>query len=70
MEVWKINFATKNQNDGDSKTEVKELTEYEKMLLSIASLMKEGLVFDTGDYIKGEIPAGEYAFVKFGGSGS
>ena len=32
--------------------------------------MDEKLAFDTGNYIKGDIPAGEYAFVKFSGSGA
>lgn len=61
-------------NNGLSQTtkkdEKKELTESEKMILKITALMDEKLAFDTGNYIKGDIPAGEYAFVKFSGSGA
>lgn len=46
------------------------LTESEEMIVKISLLIDEGLAFDTGDYIKGDIPAGEYAFIKFDGSGS
>ena len=41
----------------------------DKRLLS-SGLISEGLAYDTGDYIKGDITPGEYAFVKFDGSGS
>lgn len=64
------------ENDSNSSTETetveepKELTESEKMVIKLSDLIDEGLVYDTGDYIQGEIPAGEYAFVKFDGSGS
>lgn len=51
-------------------TKAKELTEADMMLVKIVGLMDDKLAFDTGDYIKGDIPAGEYAFVKFSGSGS
>lgn len=51
------------------KGEKKALTESEKMIVKISSLVDEGLAFDSGDYIKGDIPAGEYAFIKFSGSG-
>lgn len=40
------------------------------MLVNIVALMGEKLAFDTGDYQKGDVPAGEYAFVKFKGAGS
>ena len=48
----------------------KELTESEKMIAELYKLLDEKLVFDTGNYIEGEIPEGEYAFVKMSeGSG-
>lgn len=52
-----------------TKVEKKELTESDKMTLKIASLMNEKLAFDAGTYIKGEVPAGEYAFIRYSGSG-
>lgn len=62
--------TTSNNPPETPKEEKKELTESEKMIMKILVLVDEGLAFDTGDYIKGDIPAGEYAFVKFSGSGS
>lgn len=55
-------------NGGGSKTTnpPKELTESEKMIANIVSLMDDKLAFDAGDYVKGDIPQGEYAFVRFG----
>lgn len=40
------------------------------MIVKISDLIDKGLAFDTGSYIKGDIPKGEYAFIKFNGSGS
>ena len=62
------NSYTPSDNNSSQNTQ-KELTESEKMILKITALMDENLAFDTGDYIKGDIPAGEYAFIKFSGSG-
>src|SRR5699024_7869410 len=45
-------------------------TDQEIMLHKLLNLIDEGLAFDTGSYIKGDIPAGEYAFISFDGSGS
>lgn len=65
---------SKHENDNTSivttTTKPKELSESDKMLLKIVGLMDDKLTFDTGNYIKGDIPSGEYAFVKFSGSGS
>ncbi len=47
-----------------------ELTEREQMIENILDLIDEGLAFDTGSYVKGDIPKGEYVFVTFDGSGS
>lgn len=61
------------QNEKTDKTEKevkKELTESEKLNLKLSSLVSEKLVFDAGDYVQGDIPAGEYAFIKFDDSGS
>lgn len=76
------NNETKSNNDSNysdstekSKTTnksetTKELTESEKMINKISSLINAGLAFDAGNYTAGDIPKGEYAFVKFSGSGS
>lgn len=60
--------------DDESKNGIenpkRELTESEKMINNISNLIDEGLAYDTGDYIKGDILPGEYAFIKFDGSGS
>ncbi|MUV39463.1 hypothetical protein JNUCC1_03341 [Lentibacillus sp. JNUCC-1] len=61
----------------DKESEVEEVTEEEpieptpkeKMFADILDLIDEGKAFDTGSYIKGDIPKGEYAFVRFDGSG-
>lgn len=57
-------------NENVSNNSKTELTEAEKMIIKLSSLMNEGLVYDTGSYIKGDIIPGEYIFVKFSGSGS
>lgn len=66
------NFSNSNfSNSTETKNqETKELTESEKMIVKISALFDEKLAFDTGSYIQGDIPAGEYAFIKFSGSGS
>lgn len=66
------NSESNSNTNSNSKEETKprELTESEKMIVSISGLISEGLAYDTGDYIKGDITPGEYAFVKFDGSGS
>lgn len=56
--------------ESNNTTESRELTESEKMIKSILELVKEGLAYDTGSYIKGDVTPGEYAFIKFNGSGS
>lgn len=78
-----IFFVTRSNDETDSSYEgynyeksekkeskSKELSESEKMLLKLNDLIDEGLVYDTGDYIAGEIPKGEYAFIKLSGSSS
>ena len=78
-----IFFVTRSNDETDSSYEgynyeksekkeskPKELTESEKMLVKLNDLIDEGLVYDTGDYIAGEIPKGEYAFIKLSGSSS
>lgn len=59
-------------SDSSSTTEEEseELTEAQIMVAKILDLIDEKLAFDAGNYIQGDIPAGEYAFVKFPDSGS
>lgn len=40
-----------------------------KMFEKISALFDTKKAFDAGDYIKGDIPVGEYAFVRYDGSG-
>ncbi len=69
-ETEDYSYDTNNSLDIKTTTKVKELTKSDIMLMKIVGLIDEKLAFDTGDYIKGDIPVGEYAFVKFSGSGS
>ena len=61
-----------NNNTSNNKQENNnvELTEADIMTSKIVSLIKEGKAYDSGTYSAGEIKKGEYAFVKFDGSGS
>jgi hypothetical protein len=45
------------------------LTPSEEMFQKIGALIESKQAFDTGSYVKGEIPKGEYAFISFEGSG-
>lgn len=63
------NSGTNSESSSTAKPS-KELTESEKMLNKIVELIDEGLAYDTGSYIKGDITPGDYAFIKFSGSGS
>ncbi|CEG28062.1 hypothetical protein [Bacillus sp. B-jedd] len=61
------------ETEADSETAVEdppdELSLQEQMTEKLAGLIGTNQVFDTGSYIKGDIPTGEYAFVTFDGSG-
>lgn len=61
---------TTEEVDEESKVEEPvELTPSEELLIKIMSLVEAGKAYDTGSYVKGDIPIGEYAFVSFDGSG-
>ncbi len=64
------NTGTNSNNNSKQEQKPRELTESEKMIVKISELIDDGLAYDTGSYIKGDITPGEYAFVKFDGSGS
>jgi hypothetical protein len=63
--------GTKNEKQPAKEKQEKpvELTPQQKMLKDIQNLIDSKQAFDTGSYIQGDIPAGEYAFVRFKGSG-
>ena len=63
------NNSISSNSSSNKKQEQKELTESEKMIVKISELFDDKLAFDTGSYIQGDIPAGEYAFIKFSESG-
>lgn len=61
-----------NQNaeeEGNEEEEEVESTPQQEMYTKIIELMDTEKAFDSGTYIKGDIPAGEYAFISFDGSG-
>lgn len=58
---------SQTQND---KSSTKELSESQKMKNKIYDLIDEGLAYNTGDYVEGEVKAGEYAFIRLGSSWS
>lgn len=64
-------FNSSNSNSNYNKNSNNELSAKEKMMQKLATLIEQKqYVFDTGNYIAGEIPVGEYAFIKFDGSGT
>lgn len=64
------NNTTETTTDNTVDNTPKELSKKDKLLVEISILFSKKLAFDAGSYIKGDIPAGEYAFVKFSGGGS
>lgn len=66
--------AAEDESEETTETEIEaedivETISRDQMIQDIVDLIDEGLAFDTGSYIKGDIPKGEYAFVTFDGSG-
>ncbi|QKY68380.1 hypothetical protein [Lentibacillus sp. CBA3610] len=60
---------TDESTEENVEEETVEETPQEKALREVVELMDEGLAFDTGSYVEGDIPEGEYAFIPFDGSG-
>ncbi|UUV23824.1 MULTISPECIES: hypothetical protein [Lysinibacillus] len=64
-----IEASTNKENveEEENKTQAEEVEPTPKQQLSDAliSLFDEKLAFDSGDYIQGDIPKGDYAFVRF-----
>lgn len=60
--------AQKAAQEAAAKKQAEE-TPKQKMMNSIKTLISSKQAFDTGNYVKGDIPAGDYAFVSFQGSG-
>lgn len=62
--------AEQNQVESVQEEEIKEEKTFkEKLSDGILSLVGSKKAFDSGSYVKGDIPQGEYAFVSFDGSG-
>lgn len=61
--------ATNQTTQETKKEEPKPKTAKELMFEKVTGLIDSKDAFDTGSYVKGDIPAGEYAFVPFEGSG-
>lgn len=57
------------EEENEDEEEIIELSAREEMILDVLDLVDESLAFDTGSYVKGDIPKGEYAFITFDGSG-
>lgn len=70
-EVTEEEEAAEEQTEKEEEAveEEPEKTPQQKMLEGISALFASKQAFDTGSYIKGDIPPGEYAFVSFAGSG-
>ncbi len=64
------NNSVNGTSTNSSKTEEKVYSESEKMTIKVAALFDKQQAYDTGSYIKGDVSPGEYAFIKFDGSGS
>lgn len=68
------NVASDSTEGTTEETEVVEEVAVEdtpqvKMINQLTQLMEDGMAFDAGSYIQGDIPKGEYAFIPFNGSG-
>lgn len=61
--------ATNQTTQETKKEEPKPKTAKEMMFEKVTGLISSKDAFDTGSYVKGDISAGEYAFVPFEGSG-
>lgn len=57
------------QASASTEPVAKEQSPKEKLFDGIKKLMDSKQAFDTGSYVKGEIPVGDYAFVAFDGGG-
>lgn len=53
-----------------TEEEPKPKSAQELMLEKISGLIDSGDAYDTGSYVKGDVPAGDYIFMRFAGSGA
>ncbi|WP_330948883.1 hypothetical protein [Virgibacillus sp. MG-45] len=60
---------TETETETEEVEQSIEYTPREEMIIAITALIDSGEAFDTGSYVKGDIPKGDYAFVTFEGSG-
>jgi len=68
-EAKAANKKKADEEDAAAKKAAEE-TPKQKILNAIKTLIDSKQAFDSGDYIQGDIPAGEYAFIPFQGSGN
>ncbi|MEM5016256.1 hypothetical protein WKH31_08215 [Metabacillus indicus] len=68
-EVTNTADANEDINNEEESVEEEVQTPQQEMFNKISELIDSKKAFDTGSYIKGEIPKGEYAFISFDGSG-
>lgn len=61
--------ANNAQQEESKPAPAEEKSPQEKMQEGVTKLIDSGQAYDTGSYVKGDIPKGEYAFVSFDGSG-
>lgn len=61
--------STEEESYEEIVEEELELTPQEQMIQNITEIIDSGKAFDAGSYIKGDIPKGEYAFIRYDGSG-
>lgn len=61
--------AKSEEDKPTAETKAVELSPQQKMVNAVTALFDQKLAFDTGSYIAGDIPKGEYAFIRFDGSG-
>ncbi|MCM3111666.1 hypothetical protein [Lederbergia lenta] len=52
----------------EEEFEVEEPSAKDKMISDVVELIEDGFAFDSGSYIKGDIPKGEYALITFKGN--
>ncbi|PLR89518.1 hypothetical protein [Bacillus sp. T33-2] len=68
----KAEEEARKQEEAEAKRKAEEeaaKTPQQKMFEQIMGLIDAKQAFDSGSYIKGDLPPGEYAFISFDGSG-
>ena len=72
IRILRLRKKKKEEEEVKAKAEAEEeakSTPQQEMYTKIMELIDSKQAFDSGTYIKGDIPAGDYAFITFEGSG-